>query len=73
MIRWLMISFYCPNIIIKFTSKGFWPSVSLSSISLLEDNDDDHAHKKSCEILPLHGDAIVVLSDTKWELVFFSG
>ena len=42
MIRWLMISFYCSNII--FISKGFWPSVSPSSISLLEDNDDDQLH-----------------------------
>ena len=25
-------------------SKGFWPSVSFSSISLLEDNDDDQLH-----------------------------
>ena len=44
MIRWLMISFYCSNIIIIFISKGFWPSVSPSSISLLEDNDDDQLH-----------------------------
>ena len=43
MIRWLMISFYCSNIII-FISKVFWPSVSPSSISLLEDNDDDQLH-----------------------------
>ena len=44
MIRWLMISFYCSNSIIIFISKGFWPSVSPSSISLLEDNDDDQLH-----------------------------
>ena len=44
MIRWLMISFYYSNIIIIFISKGFWPSVSPSSISLLEDNDDDQLH-----------------------------
>ena len=43
-IRWLMISFYCSNIIIIFISKGFWPSVPPSSISLLEDKDDDQLH-----------------------------
>ena len=43
MIRRLMISFYCSNIII-FISKGFWPSVSPPSISLLEVNDDDQLH-----------------------------
>ena len=44
MIRWLMISFYCSNSIIIFISKGIWPSVSTSSISLHEDNDDDQLH-----------------------------
>ena len=33
---------HCSNIVIIFISKGFWPSLSPSSISLLEDNNDDH-------------------------------